>query len=95
MERATALAPDDTPLARGRSTHSAVARPQPRRGWMFLALQAVLYYMLMGVLVNYYVGRSPGLPSGVPSVLKPFTNAFYRWRTGADAQGWLPCACPR
>jgi hypothetical protein len=45
MQRATALASDDTPLASRRGAR-AVPRPPPRRGWVFMALQAVLYYLV-------------------------------------------------
>jgi hypothetical protein len=45
----------------------------------------------MGMLCNFYFGQSLSLGISVPNVFKPFSNALYRWRTGADAQGWLPC----
>jgi hypothetical protein len=28
---------------------------------------------------------------GLPDLLRPLTGALWRWRTGGDAQGWLPC----
>lgn len=44
----------------------------------------------MGMLCQYWLGHSLSL-GGVDAVVKPFRSALYRLRTGADAQGWLPC----
>ena len=41
----------------------------------------------MGQLLSFYFG----VPCGVGDVVRPFSAALWRWRTGADAQGWLPC----
>ena len=42
---------------------------------------------MLSQLVSFYLGVN----AGVGGFLAPLTNAVWRWRMGADAQGWLPC----
>lgn len=42
---------------------------------------------MLGELCSYYFR----VPVGIADVLTPIINAVWRWRTGADAAGWLPC----
>ena len=37
--------------------------------------------------MSYYFG----INAGVGAVLSPVRDVVWRWRTGADAAGWLPC----
>ena len=45
----------------------------------------------MGLLCKYYFGDKLQVFGTLPNPLKPVRFALYRWRTGADADGWLPC----
>ena len=46
MQRATALSKDGTPLQHRSQRAPAGARPTRARGWGFMAVQAVLYYLV-------------------------------------------------
>ena len=46
---------------------------------------------VMGLLCNYYFGDKLQVFATLPNPVKPLQFALYRWRTGADADGWLPC----
>ncbi len=43
--------------------------------------------LLAQLVASYF-----GVPVGVSDMLRPVTHTLWRWRTGADAQGWLPCS---
>jgi hypothetical protein len=42
--------------------------------------------LLAQLVASYF-----GVPVGPGDMLRPVTHTLWRWRTGADAQGWLPC----
>jgi hypothetical protein len=83
MRAATALNADGQPLRRA----GGPARSRARRSRAASLLQALFYYAVLAQLVAFYCG----LPVGVADLARPLGSALWRWRTGGDADGWLPC----